>query len=125
VPYQLVPSAKKVRMSHLLAVVVKVGAALLGHFTLVNVPVKLPAPVLTIRMNDLPAVAVGMVNVQLPVIVTVWKVPLVKSSVFDVLELPIATTDSVYKVTVVLDTVVLPSVVVVFPRPTVVLPITI
>jgi hypothetical protein len=58
-------------MSHLLAVVVSVGAVLLGHLTLVNVPVKPPAPVLTTKMNDLPAVAVGMVNVQLPVMVTV------------------------------------------------------
>ena len=82
-------------MSHLLAVVVSVGAALLGHFTLVNVPVKLPAPVLIIRINDLPAVAVGMVNVQLPVIVIVCTVPFVNDKVCDVPELPIATTDSV------------------------------
>ena len=94
-PYQLVPSATKVRMSHLLAVVVNVGAALLGHFTLVNVPVNDPAPVLTIKMNDLPAVAVGMVKVQLPVMVTVCTVPLVNERVCDVPELPIATTDSV------------------------------
>ena len=81
-------------MSHLLAVVVKVGAVLLGHLTLVNVPVYEPAPVLTIKTNDLPAVAVGIVNVQLPVMVTVCTVPLVKDKVCDVLELPIATTDS-------------------------------
>jgi hypothetical protein len=81
-------------MSHLLAVVVKVGAVLLGHLTLVNVPVKLPAPVLTINTNDLPAVAVGIVNVQLPVMVIVCTVPLVKDKVCAVLELPIATTDS-------------------------------
>ena len=82
-------------MSQRLVVVVNVGAVLLGHFTLVNVPVKPPAPVFTIRMNDRPAVAVGMVNVQLPVIVTVCTVPLVNESVCAVLELPIATTDSV------------------------------
>jgi hypothetical protein len=58
-------------MSQRLAVVVIVGAPLLGHFTLVNVPVNDPAPVLMIKMNDLPATTVGMVNVQLPVIVTV------------------------------------------------------
>jgi len=71
VPYQFVPSAKKVRISHLVAVVVSVGAVLLGHLTLVNVPVKPPAPVLTTKMNDLPAVAVGIVNVQFQVMVTV------------------------------------------------------
>ena len=91
-PYQFVPSAKNVRMSHLLAVVVSVGAPLLGHFTLVKVPVKPPAPLLTINTNDLPAVAVGIVNVQLPVIVTVCTVPLVSDKVWAVLELPIATT---------------------------------
>ena len=82
-------------MSHLLAVVVSVGAVALGHFTLVNVPANDPAPELTIRIKDLPAVAVGMVNVQLPVMVTVCTVPLVKDKVCEVPELPIATTVSV------------------------------
>ena len=77
-------------MSHLLAVVVNVGAVLLGHFTLVNVPVKPPAPVLTIKTNDLPAVAVGIVKVQLPVMVTVCTVPLVKAMVTAVELLPMA-----------------------------------
>jgi hypothetical protein len=86
-----------VRMSHLEAVVVSVGAALFGHFTLVKVPVNEPAPVLTIKINDLPATAVGMVNVQLPVRVTVCKVPLARESVCAVPELPIATTPSVYE----------------------------
>ena len=81
-------------MSQRVAVVVNVGAVLLGHLTLVNVPVKPPAPVLTIKMKDLPAVAVGIVNVQLPVMVTVCTVPLVNASVCDVPELPIATTVS-------------------------------
>ena len=81
-------------MSHLLAVVVKVGAVPLGHLTLVNVPAYDPAPELIIRINDLPAVAVGMVNVQLPVMVTVCTVPLVKDKVCEVPELPIATTVS-------------------------------
>ena len=58
-------------MSQRDAVVVKVGAVLLGHLTLVNVPVKLPAPVLINKVKDLPATAVGIVNVQLPVIVMV------------------------------------------------------
>jgi len=62
-------------MSQRLAVVVMVGAVLAGHFTLVNVEVNEPAPVLRIKMNDLPAVAVGMVNVQLPVRVQVCTVP--------------------------------------------------
>ena len=95
-PYQLVPSDTKVRMSQRLAVVVNVGAALLGHFTLVNVPVKEPAPVLTMRMKDCPAVTAGMVNVQFPVIVTVCTVPLASDRVCAVPELPIATTPSVY-----------------------------
>jgi hypothetical protein len=48
-----------------------VGAVFAGHLTLVNVLVKLPAPVFIIRMKLLPAVDVGIVNVQLPVKVTV------------------------------------------------------
>lgn len=77
-------------MSQRLAVVVIVGAVPLGHFTLVNVDVNEPAPVLRIKMNDLPAVAVGMVNVQLPVSVTVCTVPVVRSIVLEVLLFPIA-----------------------------------
>ena len=60
-----------VRISQLLADEVKTGAVLAGHFTLVNVPVNPPAPELTIRMNDCPAVVAGMVNTQFPVMVTV------------------------------------------------------
>ena len=41
-------------------------------------------------MNDLPAVAVGMVNVQLPVMVTVCTVPLVSAIVTAVELLPMA-----------------------------------
>ena len=74
---------------------VNVGAVLLGHLTLVKIPVNEPAPVFTIRINDLPAVAVGMVNVQLPVIVTVCTVPFVSNKVCAVELLPIATTLSV------------------------------
>ena len=55
-------------------------------------------PMLKIRLlkekKYLPAVAVGMVNVQLPVMVTVCTVPLVNDRVCVVPELPMATTDS-------------------------------
>jgi hypothetical protein len=85
-----------VKMSQRLAVVVKVGAMPLGHLTLVNVPVKPPEPVLAIRMNDWPVTAVGIVNVQLPVMVTVWAVPVDRDSVWAVPEFPIPTTPSVY-----------------------------
>jgi hypothetical protein len=79
-----------------LAVVVKVGAVPLGHLTDVNTAVREPvASCVVIRINDLPAVLVGMVKVQLPVIVTVCTVPLVRAKVWDVPELPIATTASV------------------------------
>lgn len=64
------------------AVVVIVGAVPLGHFTDVNVAVLDPvASCTTMRINDFPAVAVGMVNVQLPVKVTVCTVPLVRDKV--------------------------------------------
>ena len=47
------------------AVAVIVGAVPPGHFTLVKVAVVMPvAACVNFRMNDLPAVAVGMVNVQ-------------------------------------------------------------
>jgi len=92
-----VPSATNVRMSRpVVAVVVIVGAVPLGHFTEVNVAVLPPVPsCTTIKMKDLPAVAVGIVNVQFPVRVTVCTVPLVNERVWVVPELPIATTDSV------------------------------
>ena len=94
-PYQLVPSLTKVKMSQRLAVVVSVGAVPEGHLTDVNVPVNDPAPVLISKRKDLPAVAAGIVNVQLPVIVTVNRVPEAIESVWAVPELPIATTASV------------------------------
>ncbi|WP_157897496.1 hypothetical protein [Mycobacteroides chelonae] len=84
----------------MLAAAVIVGAPAVPHFTPVNVAVKLPAPVFKRRVNDLPVVAVGMVNVQLPVRVAVWIVPLVRSMVLDVPVLPIATTPSVKLLTV-------------------------
>ena len=47
------------------AVAVMVGAVPPGHLTPVNVAVVIPvAACVRIKMNDLPAVAVGMVNVQ-------------------------------------------------------------
>jgi hypothetical protein len=65
-PYQLVPSAKKVRMSIVPAVDVIVGAPAVPHFTEVNVAVPFPvdAACFNSSTKDLPAVAVGMVNVQ-------------------------------------------------------------
>jgi len=50
------------------AVVVIVGAVPPGHLTPVNVAVRDPVPSCTsFTMNEVPDVAVGMVNVQLPV----------------------------------------------------------
>jgi len=57
-------------MSNRLAVAVKVGATPPLHLTPVNVPVNPPVPVATRKVNDRPAVAVGIVNVQFPVMVT-------------------------------------------------------
>lgn len=94
-PYQLVPSETNEIMSRRLAVAVIVGAVPPLNLTPVNVPVKLPEPVLSSRIKDVPAVAVGMVNVQLPVSVAVCSVPDVRAMVFDVPVFPMATTDSV------------------------------
>ena len=97
-PYQLVPSAIKVRMSILPAVAVIVGAPAAPHLTLVNVAVPLPvdAACLSSKTNDLPAVAVGMVNVHAveAVKVAVCTVPLVRLRVLAVVTVPIATTVS-------------------------------
>jgi hypothetical protein len=106
-------------MSQRLAVVVNVGAVAPGHFTLVNTPLNPPAPEFTININDWPETAVGIVNVQLPVIVTVCTVPLVKEMVFVVLELPMDTTPSVYEPLIVNPAVVKPEVVI----PGVVIPV--
>ena len=70
-PYQLVPSELNAIISIRLAVVVIVGAVFEGNFTFVNVPVKFPAPDLIITKKDLPEATEGIVNVQLPVKVTV------------------------------------------------------
>ena len=80
-------------MSIFPAVAVIVGAPELPHLTLVNVAVPLPvdAACFSKRMNDLPAVAVGMVNVQAveAVKVAVCTVPLVKSNVLELVTVQI------------------------------------
>ena len=66
------------------AVAVIVGAVPPGHFTLVKVAVVMPvAACVNFKMNDLPAVAVGIVNVQGvdAVSVAVNTVPVVKANV--------------------------------------------
>ena len=67
-PNQLVPSEKNEKMSFLLAVLVTVGAVAEGQDTVDQVTVRLPvASCAKIIMNDLPATAVGIVIVALPV----------------------------------------------------------
>jgi hypothetical protein len=68
-------------MSTFDAVVVIVGEVPLANRTLLNVLVKEPAPVFRMQINDLPAPTDGIVNVQLPVSVTVCTVPLDKLNV--------------------------------------------
>ena len=83
-PYQFVPSATKLKMSTADAVAVIVGAVPPGHFTPVNVAVVMPDDAcINFRINDLPAVAVGIVNVQGvdAVSVAVNTVPVVKANV--------------------------------------------
>ena len=86
-------------MSILPAVAVIVGAPAVPHLTEVNVAVPLPvaAACLSSSTKDLPAVTVGMVNVQAvdAVRVAVYTVPLVKTMVFMVVTVPMATTASV------------------------------
>lgn len=81
-------------MSMRLAVDVSVGAVPPAHFTVVHVTVYEPAPVRSINKKDLPAVAVGIVIVGLPVSVMSCIVPFAKSSVIAVLEF------AVYRVSV-------------------------
>ena len=63
-PYQFVPSETNVSMSRpVVAVVVMDGDEPEGHLTLVNVAVREPVlSCTTIKMKDLPAVAVGIVG---------------------------------------------------------------
>ena len=72
------------------AVVVIVGAVPPGHLTPVNVAVLEPVPSwISFTMNDVPDVAVGMVNVQLPVNVQLKTVPEDNDKVTAVLEFAI------------------------------------
>ena len=98
------PSATNVRMSILPTVAVMVGAPEALNFTPVNVAVvAVPdAGCLSSKMNDLPAVAVGMVNVHAvaEVSVAVSTVPAVIARVADAPTVPLATMVSVYADTV-------------------------
>ena len=70
------------------AVVVIVGAVPAGHLTPVKVAVRDPVPSwISFTINDVPDVAVGMVNVQLPVNVYDKTVPEDNDKVTAVLEL--------------------------------------
>ena len=92
-PYQLVPLETKLRMSTADAVAVMVGAVPPGYFTPVNVAVVMPvAACVKIKMNDLPATAVGIVNVQGvdAVNVAVNTVPVVRARVLDAPTVPTA-----------------------------------
>ena len=99
-PYQFVPSDTNVRMSILPTVAVMVGAPEALNFTPVNVAVvAVPdAGCLSSKMNDLPAVAVGMVNVHAvaEVSVAVSTVPAVIARVAVDPTVPLATMVSVY-----------------------------
>ena len=92
------PSAIKVKISIFPAVAVMVGAPAVPNITLVKVAVPLPvvAACLSKSTKDLPAVAVGMVNVQAveAVRVAVWTVPDVSDKVEELVTVPMATTDS-------------------------------
>ena len=103
-PYQFVPSATNVKMSILPTVAVMVGAPEEFHFTLVNVAVvAVPdAGCLSSKMNDLPAVAVGIVNVHAVALVSVAvsTVPAVIARVAVDPTVPLATMVSVYADTV-------------------------
>lgn len=75
------------------AVAVMVGAVPPGYFTPVNVAVVMPvAACVKIKMNDLPATAVGIVNVQGvdAVNVAVNTVPVVRARVLDAPTVPTA-----------------------------------
>ena len=92
-PYQLVPLETKLKMSTADAVAVMVGAVPPGNFTLVNVAVVMPEDAcVRIKMNDLPATAVGIVNVQgvEAVRVAVKTVPAANDRVLDAPTVPTA-----------------------------------
>jgi hypothetical protein len=93
------------------AVVVIVGAVPPGHLTPVNVAVLDPVPSwISLTINEVPDVAVGMVNVQLPVKVYDRTVPEDKLNVTAVLELVIDGAVSRYAVIVGLVSVLFVSV---------------
>ena len=98
-PYQFVPSAINARMSKRPSVAVIVGAPIEPHLTPVKVAVVgVPdAGCLSNKVNDLPAVAVGMVNVQAvaDVNVAVKIVPAVIAKVADAPTVPLAVIVSV------------------------------
>jgi hypothetical protein len=89
-------------MSNLPTVAVMVGAPAVPHLTLVKVAVvaEPEAGCLSNKVNDLPAVAVGIVNVQgvAEVKVAVKIVPAVIAKVADAPTVPLATIVSVYAV---------------------------
>ena len=98
-PYQFVPSAINARMSNLPTVAVMVGAPIDPHLTPVNVAVvAVPeSGCFSNKVNDLPAVAGGIVNVQAvaDVKVAVKIVPAVIANVADAPTVPLATMVSV------------------------------
>ena len=68
-PYQTLLIQTKLKISNPVdAVVVIVGAVPAGHLTPVNVAVRDPVPSwISLTINEVPLVAVGIVNVQFPV----------------------------------------------------------
>ena len=98
-PYQLVPSVMNDNMSILPTVAVMTGAPALPHLTPVKVAVvaEPAAGCLSSMIKDLPAVAVGIVNVQgvADVRVAVCTVPEVKDIVEELVTVPTATTLSI------------------------------
>ena len=87
------PSATNVKTSILPAVVVTVGVPVLFHFTLdqVTAPLPVDAAWRTSKINDLPAVAVGIVTVHVvdAVSVNVCIVPLARFGEAVVVTVPI------------------------------------
>jgi len=75
-------------MSKRFATAVMVGAVLPTNLTPVNVALLVPAPVFSIKINDLPAVLVGIVNVH---VVDKLAVMMVVLAMFKVEVLPVFT----------------------------------
>ena len=87
-PYQFEPSAANVNMSKRFATAVMVGAVLPTNLTPVNVAVLVPAPVFKNKINDLPAVLLGIVNVH---VADKLAVMIVLFAIFKVNALPVFT----------------------------------